>query len=111
VLIGTVETDPEAQARIVAFKGGLQALGWTDGRNVHIDYRFGSADPVLTHKYAAELVDLAPDAILANSPLVSRALRYPVTLGSSGRPAIASATRRFDREYVAPFQLRDVRAG
>jgi putative tryptophan/tyrosine transport system substrate-binding protein len=75
VLIGAVETDPESQARIVAFKEGLQALGWTEGRNVHIDYRFGSADLDLTRKYAAELVGLAPDVILANSPLVLRALR------------------------------------
>jgi putative tryptophan/tyrosine transport system substrate-binding protein len=75
VLIGAVETDPESQARIVAFKEGLQALGWTDGRNVHIDYRFGSADLDLTRKYAAELVGLTPDVILANSPLVLRALR------------------------------------
>jgi putative tryptophan/tyrosine transport system substrate-binding protein len=75
VLIGAIETDPEAQARIVAFKEGLQALGWTDARNVHIDYRFGSADLDLTRKYAAELVGLMPDVILANSPLVLRALR------------------------------------
>jgi len=75
VLIGAIETDPESQARIIAFKEGLQALGWTDGRNVHIDYRFGSADLNLTRNYAAELVGLAPDVILANSPLVLRALR------------------------------------
>jgi putative tryptophan/tyrosine transport system substrate-binding protein len=75
VLLGTVETDPESQARIVAFNQGLQALGWTDGRNVHSDYRFGSADLDLARKYAAELVGLAPDVILANSPLVLRALR------------------------------------
>jgi putative tryptophan/tyrosine transport system substrate-binding protein len=75
VLIGAIETDPESQARIVAFKEGLQALGWTDGRNVHIDYRFSSADLDLTRKYAAELVGLTPDVILANSPLVLRALR------------------------------------
>jgi ABC-type uncharacterized transport system substrate-binding protein len=75
VLIGAIETDPESQARVLALKEGLQALGWTDGRNVHIDYRFGSADLDLTRKYAAELVGLAPDVILANSPLVLRALR------------------------------------
>jgi putative tryptophan/tyrosine transport system substrate-binding protein len=75
VLIGAAETDLESQARIVAFKQGLQALGWTDGRNVHIDYRFGSADLDLARKYAAELVGLTPDVILANSPLVLRALR------------------------------------
>jgi putative tryptophan/tyrosine transport system substrate-binding protein len=75
VLIGAVETDPESQARIVAFEQGLQALGWTDGRNVHIDYRFSSADLDLARKYAVELVGLTPDVILANSPLVLRALR------------------------------------
>jgi putative ABC transport system substrate-binding protein len=73
-LIGAAETDPESQARILAFEHTLQALGWTDGRNIHIDYRFGSGDPDLTQKYAAELVGLAPDVILANSPLVVRAL-------------------------------------
>ena len=75
VLIGTVETDPESQARVAAFEQGLHALGWIVGRNVRIDFRFGSADPVLTQKYAAELVAMAPDVILANSPLILRALR------------------------------------
>jgi len=74
VLVGTVETDPESQARIAAFNRGLQALGWMAGRNVHIDYRFGAADPDLIKKYAAELVGMAPDVILANSPQVLRAL-------------------------------------
>jgi putative tryptophan/tyrosine transport system substrate-binding protein len=74
VLFGTVETDPESHARVAAFEQGLYALGWTVGRNVHIDYHFGSADPALTQKYAAELVGMAPDVILANSPLVLRAL-------------------------------------
>jgi putative ABC transport system substrate-binding protein len=74
VLIGTLKTDPESEARVAAFEQGLHALGWTIGRNIHIDYRFGSADPALTLKYAAELVGMAPDVILANSPLVLRAL-------------------------------------
>jgi putative ABC transport system substrate-binding protein len=73
--IGTLETDPESKARVAAFEHGLQALGWIVGRNVHIDYRFSSADPTLTQKYAAELVSTTPDVILANSPLVLRALR------------------------------------
>jgi putative tryptophan/tyrosine transport system substrate-binding protein len=65
VLTGTAAEDPEAQARNAAFLQGLQQLGWTDGRNVRIDYRSaaGSADNV--RKYAAELVALAPDVILA----------------------------------------------
>jgi putative tryptophan/tyrosine transport system substrate-binding protein len=74
VLIGTVETDLESQARVAAFERGLQTLGWIAGRNVHLDYRFGSADSELIQKYAAELVGMMPDVILANSPQVLRAL-------------------------------------
>jgi putative ABC transport system substrate-binding protein len=58
--------DPEAQARHAAFLQGLAQLGWTDGRNVRIDARFGAAD---ARKYAAELVALAPDVLLAGGPL------------------------------------------
>ena len=57
--------DPEAQARIGAFLQGLQQLGWTDGRNVRIDYRWGAGDAGRYRRYAAELVALAPDVILA----------------------------------------------
>jgi putative tryptophan/tyrosine transport system substrate-binding protein len=74
VLVGTVETDLESQARVAAFERGLQTFGWTAGRNVHLDYRFGSADPELIQKYVTELVDMRPDVILANSPQVLRAL-------------------------------------
>jgi hypothetical protein len=81
-MIGTVETDPESQARVAAFEQGLHALGWIVGRNVRIDFRFGSADPVLTQKYAAELVAMAPDVILANSPLVRLRRRQRQRLGA-----------------------------
>ena len=58
--------DPEGQARIAAFLQGLQQLGWTDGRNVRIDYRWGAGNADDIRKYAAELVALAPDVILAS---------------------------------------------
>jgi ABC-type uncharacterized transport system substrate-binding protein len=74
VLVGSVDTDLESQARVAAFERGLQTLGWIAGRNVHLDYRFGSADSELIQKYAAELVGMMPDVILANSPQVLRAL-------------------------------------
>jgi putative tryptophan/tyrosine transport system substrate-binding protein len=74
VLVGSVETDLESQARVAAFERGLQTSGWIAGRNVHLDYRFGSADSELIQKYAAELVGMMPDVILANSPQVLRAL-------------------------------------
>jgi putative ABC transport system substrate-binding protein len=65
VLMSTAADDTEGRARIAAFLGGLQKLGWIDGRNVRIHARWptGSAEEV--RKYAAELVALAPDIILA----------------------------------------------
>jgi putative tryptophan/tyrosine transport system substrate-binding protein len=66
VLIYRNESDPEGRARITAFVQGLQDLGWSDGRNVRIDYRYGLGDADRVRRYAAELVALAPDVILAN---------------------------------------------
>jgi putative ABC transport system substrate-binding protein len=60
-----VADDPEGQARIAAFLQGLQQLGWADGRNLQIDTRWGAGDADRFRKYAAELVALAPDVILA----------------------------------------------
>jgi putative ABC transport system substrate-binding protein len=61
------EDNPEAAPRISAFVKGLRQLGWIDGRNIQIDYRYGSADPERTRKNAVELVALAPDVILAGN--------------------------------------------
>jgi putative tryptophan/tyrosine transport system substrate-binding protein len=57
--------DPEGQARLAAFREGLQQLGWIDGRNVRIDSRWGAGDADDIRKNAKELVALAPDVILA----------------------------------------------
>ena len=71
--IGVLQTyardDPNALARLAAFEQGLQELGWIVGRDIQIDYRFGGTDPDLYRKYAAELVALAPDVILAQGPI------------------------------------------
>jgi putative ABC transport system substrate-binding protein len=61
-------SDPRSQPNTAAFLQTLQQLGWTDGRNVRIDYRWPAADADKARKYAAELVALAPDVILAVSP-------------------------------------------
>jgi putative tryptophan/tyrosine transport system substrate-binding protein len=61
------EDNPNAPPRLAAFTQGLQELGWTDGSNIHIDYRYTAGDPERTRKYAAELVALAPDVILAGN--------------------------------------------
>jgi putative ABC transport system substrate-binding protein len=65
VLHALAADDPEGQARLTAFVQGLQELGWTDGRNVRIDYRWAGGDAERSRRYAAELVALAPDVILA----------------------------------------------
>jgi putative ABC transport system substrate-binding protein len=57
--------DPESLARVGAFLQELQALGWTDGRNVRIDYRWAAGDAERIRRYAGELAALAPDVILA----------------------------------------------
>ena len=56
---------PDAQARHAAFLEALRQLGWTDGRNLRIEARWSAGNPAITRKYAAELVALAPDIIVA----------------------------------------------
>jgi len=62
---GTSADDPESKARRTAFEQGLQQLGWTQGRNVRIDYRFAGGDAATSRKHAEELVALAPDVIVS----------------------------------------------
>jgi putative ABC transport system substrate-binding protein len=75
VLMGIAENDPESRARVDAFKQGLKELGWIEERNIHIDLRFAAGEPEQTRTYTAELVAMAPDAILANTTPVVAALQ------------------------------------
>src|SRR5215831_20639492 len=63
-LMNLTADDPEASARVTALAQGLQQLGWTVGRNLQIDYRWGAGDADRSRRYAAELVALVPDVIL-----------------------------------------------
>jgi putative ABC transport system substrate-binding protein len=65
VLTGATAEDPESKARLTAFEQALQQLGWTQSRNVRIDYRFAGGDAATSHKQAEELVALAPDVIVS----------------------------------------------
>jgi putative ABC transport system substrate-binding protein len=65
VLVSLPADDPQAQARNAAFLQGLQELGWTVGRNVRIDFRWGAGNADRVRRDAAELVALAPDVLLA----------------------------------------------
>ena len=69
------ENDPEAQARIAAFRQTLETLGWTEHRNVQIEHRFSAGDFVRMRAYTAELVNSAPDLIVATSTPVLAALK------------------------------------
>jgi putative ABC transport system substrate-binding protein len=66
VLMNQAANDPEGQARVAAFLQGLQQLGWTEGRNIRIEYRWSAGNDADNHKNAAELVALAPDVIFAS---------------------------------------------
>jgi putative tryptophan/tyrosine transport system substrate-binding protein len=65
MLSSLAANDPQSQARNAALERGLQALGWIVGRDLWIDFRWGEGDADRTRRYAAELVALAPDVILA----------------------------------------------
>jgi putative ABC transport system substrate-binding protein len=83
--------DPVEQTRVLAFTQALAQLGWTDGRNVRIDLRWGAGDPERIRRYAAELVALAPDVILAvtssaTGPLLQVTRAVPIVFVQVGEP-------------------------
>ena len=74
-LIAFPENSPLAQGIVAAVAQALRSLGWIEGKNIQIDYRFAAADPALFKTYAAELVGPSPDAILATTAPAAAALR------------------------------------
>jgi putative tryptophan/tyrosine transport system substrate-binding protein len=95
VLMTVAKVDPESQARVAAFRQGLADLGWKDGENLRIEYRWSASDSELIRQYAEELVALVPDVLLANGtpavvalkkitgsiPIVCAQVQDPVGLG------------------------------
>ena len=69
VLMNVAADDPEAPARVGVLSQGLAELGWTIGRNVRIDYRWYAGNADAARKYAAELLALAPDVVVASGTL------------------------------------------
>jgi len=67
VLMAYAQNDREYQSYLAAFREELQKLGWTEGRNVQIDYRWAALDPELMRRFARELIALQPDVILSSS--------------------------------------------
>jgi putative tryptophan/tyrosine transport system substrate-binding protein len=75
MLLGLGEKDPEAIGRVKAFRLGMRDLGWIEGRNVQIEYRFAGTNLESINKNVAELIRLAPDVIVANTTAVMAALQ------------------------------------
>jgi putative ABC transport system substrate-binding protein len=82
VLMGLAESDPGAQARVAAFRKGLQTLGWAEGRNVRIEIRWATtSDAPAMQRFAKELVALQPDLILShNTPTTATLLQHTRTI-------------------------------
>ena len=80
VLTGGTADNPAQQARLAAFQQVLQQLGWTDGSNLRIDYRWGAGNADNVRKYAVELAALAPDVILAAGGTVEQLLQATRTV-------------------------------
>jgi putative tryptophan/tyrosine transport system substrate-binding protein len=75
VIAAYAEQDPEAQVRVTAFRQALQVLGWTEGGNVVMEYRWGAGDADRARTFAAEMTALKPDVILAHGTPAVTALR------------------------------------
>jgi ABC-type uncharacterized transport system substrate-binding protein len=91
VLMNLPADDPESVARVAAFQEGLQDLGWTVGRNIQMDVRWAPGNFSDNRKYAAELIALAPDAILASTtialgPLLELTRTIPIVFVNATDP-------------------------
>jgi putative tryptophan/tyrosine transport system substrate-binding protein len=94
VLMSVAADDPEGKARFAAFEQGLQQLGWVDGRNVRIETRWSGGKSDDGRKYAAELIALKPDVILASGgaivgPLVQATRTLPIVFTQTPDPVAA----------------------
>jgi ABC-type uncharacterized transport system substrate-binding protein len=101
-LMDTAENNSEGQARIAAFRQGLQQLGWTEGRNIRLDLRWGGGDVERTRTHAAELVGLRPDVIFAYAvaqlaPLARETRTIPIVFVGASAPVADGFVATFAR--------------
>ena len=101
-LHGLAEHDPEAQARVEAFRKGLPTFGWAENRNVQIEHRFSGGDIARIQAHTAELISSAPDVISASGTPVIAALKqatrtipivFSVVNDPAGQGFVASLSR------------------
>jgi putative ABC transport system substrate-binding protein len=74
VLTGSAENEPQTQSYLIAFRKALQELGWIEGRNIQVEYRFGASDVERIQRLAKELVNLQPDLIVGHATPATAAL-------------------------------------
>src|SRR5262245_25223034 len=91
LLMGQAESNPESSPRAVAFRQALNRLGWTEGRNLRIDYRTSAGETNRMHADAKQLIGLAPDVVVAESTPATAALRAeasttPIVFLSAANP-------------------------
>jgi putative tryptophan/tyrosine transport system substrate-binding protein len=102
VLVGaTAAADPEGQQRIDAFRQAMELLGWTIGRNLQIDYRWGLADPAIVRRHAAELATFA-EVILSSGtatlgPLLQETRTLPIVFVNVADPVGAGFVNSLSR--------------
>src|SRR5262245_15083096 len=102
VLMGFAVSDREGQALVAAFREGIQKLGWAEGRNIRIDYRWTALDKELMQRFAEELIALQPDLILTQSTPATAALlqqtrTIPIVFGLLADPIGSGFVASFPR--------------
>ena len=103
VLVGAAESDPQIVTDLAAFKAALVQLGWIDGGNIQIEYRFAEADAERMHAIAKELVALQPDVIVVHTtPCVAALQRETGADSHRVRCRFRSRWKRICRELAAP---------
>jgi putative ABC transport system substrate-binding protein len=122
VLMPFAKDDAEGQARVTAFIQELERLGWTEGRNLQIEYRWETSDPEL-RKAATELVALSPDVIFvtstsATAPMQQATQTVPIVFAMVADPVSAGFVDSFgeawwqsDRVHECRIRCRDKMAG
>jgi putative tryptophan/tyrosine transport system substrate-binding protein len=100
-LMNVAANDPESSLRVAAFSQGLQELGWTVGRNVRIDWRWGADSRDRYSAYAAELIALAPDVLLTAGatvlPMLKATRRVPIVFAGVNDPVGGGIVRSLAR--------------
>src|SRR5438309_2127782 len=100
VLMGLAASDPEAQSRVGALEAGLRELGWIEGRNLRIDYRWAPGEAGALRAQAGELIRSMPEVIVAHSTPVLAALRQD---GLALPIVFVQVTDPVDGGFVANF--------